>query len=137
MGYIDIARRLSPKEQQCLRHMAEYFENKGDQAQVHTLREYSDLGPEHVKEMAKKLERFGLVKFVASATLEILPAMFEVVHAMDNPPVPDHWQTFKVWVLGRKWCVALLVFSFVLPFIFQWIEMITALLAWLGIDAAE
>jgi hypothetical protein len=79
-----------------------------------------------VPEKAKKLYPIGEIR------PEIAMHRVELGLFVDRLPKSDYWENVVQWFRSRWWSVPIAIVTVCLPLLFQWVEMLKALLKWLG-----
>jgi hypothetical protein len=76
-------------------------------------------------------------RFGGGRSLKIDPTILEVVHYLDNPPPPDHWQNLTVWFRSKWWSLPVLLIAFGVPALWSWVQVLRGLLEWFGVIKSE
>lgn len=71
------------------------------------------------------------------SSLKIDPTILEVVHSLDHPTPPDHWQNLSVWFRSKPWSLPVLLIFFGVPAIAVWGQGLVWVLQYLGILPTE
>jgi hypothetical protein len=124
---------LDDYEKELVRWFAQkYLDHQGDMIRVCDLPRFTELGKEKVSLARTRLTDFGLIRAAGSLEIEVLPACVELVHAWDNPPMPDRWEEATKWFRSKWWSLPVLVVFVGLPALVTWIGMLKTILEWMG-----
>jgi hypothetical protein len=75
----------------------------------------------------------GLIDLIDRSRIKVLPTCLELVHAWDNPPMPDYWDKMTKWFWSKPWSVVVFLVVVVLPALVGYIVMLKTIAEWLGI----
>jgi hypothetical protein len=123
---------FSDSEVATLRFLADYLRNGCDWCGLSELPCASEIGEEQTRNRIEKFRVAGLVDWDSSDTFEIRPRLLEVMDQIDNPAPRDYWAEWTVWFCSRWWSLPVLVVFVAIPAIYEWVEMLTAFVAWVG-----
>ena len=73
---------FTEQEVECLRFLAKHYDQERADISISAIPGYSE-------RMVYRFERYGLVKWISSGSIEILPKILDVVHQLDNPAAPS------------------------------------------------
>lgn len=63
---------------ECLAFLTEHFDQKGEYVDINVFPRYEELGRDRVMQTITRFRRFNMVEFHTSASIEILPQVFDV-----------------------------------------------------------
>ncbi len=89
---------------------------------------------DHTEAVAlNRIDEAGLIDLFTRSQVKVLPACVELVHAWDNPPLPDYRDKVTKWFWSKRWSLPVLVVFVGLPALVTWIGMLKTILEWFGI----
>jgi hypothetical protein len=122
---------LNEWEVETLRQMAKLFREGEQFLRFDDFKCSGELDPDAVKNIADRFRNLKLTTYASNARVKIEPAVLEAVHLLDNPPLPNYWESFTAWFFSKPWSVPLVAIVVLLPILVQWVQWAIALLGWL------
>ena len=125
--------QFSDYEKDVIRYCAKYYGEKDTLVEIEGLPHSKELGT-GIWGLVDRLSRLRLLGSPATAAHRtILPACVELVHAWDNPPLPDYRDKVTKWFWSKWWSVGIYLVVIILPASVGYIVMLKTALEWMGV----
>lgn len=99
---------------------------------ISAVQERTELDEETVRNSCRLLANLGYLSLrdIDGNNFSIEKSIFVVRHAIENPPLPNHWKDLIDWWFSKRWSLPVTALVVVLPLVAQWVEMLKTVAEW-------
>jgi hypothetical protein len=117
--------KLDEQEKTIIRFLAEHFDKGTLYCDERRFPGVKESGIERVTQIRNRFVGLGWLYWVRensaySSSLKVDPVILEIAHLIDNPPLPNYWESFTGWFFSKPWSVPLALVVVLAPILWQW-----------------
>jgi hypothetical protein len=127
--------KFDETEKTIIRYLARNFDKGETWTDERKFPGVKEVGIDRIYEIRSRFIGLGWLYWVRedsafSSSLKVDPVILEVAHELDNPELPNYWETTTAWFFSKPWSVPLVAIVVLLPILVQWVQWGIALYGW-------